>query len=660
MKMAKFISLSIAAGVLVSACSGTGADEEVLLPPTYDTFIAASAEAASSKAVLDGTSFRWNDGTDEHIDVWTSEGFKTFDKTESTSGSPKAAFAGLLAGAVPSTVAVYPSGAYTLAGTKLTLSLPESFTHDASSCQPPMAAVISDPSQVTGEDANLDFRHIAAMFKVEYSNVPVTAAKFVLTADRRICGDFEIADCTVPGAVISTDASGDGKSVTVNFAAPVLPGESMTFYVPIPAGTYEYFQMRLKDRADKTLAGHQYTGPFTVSRAELASGNAVISLTPKARSLTGVDAAFSEENIYDLGHKLTQDWGIQQFGIDKDGNIYYASVKGFNTRIDKVTPSASKVGSTSVTSTMDLSYSGHLTGMAVEDAPDGTYLWIPEYSDKTGSYYGMKTIGRVKYTSNASYAPNALEIEHYYLPTDARSTMNVAIDQEHDRLAVCFWEEGHNGSKANVFGRRVRVYSLSEAKALTPKECILKSNNIADGLSTIIMAKDLSDLTPLAEIGTPWGTDGTTWPDRICYYGWQGFDYHDGKVYFLEGAQNAGNGRSIAALTTYKCEDGYFPSDASLPELGFWPDAGGVLVEPRAFIRVISETETLDTYGITSTGVAEVEGVKVIDGKLYLGVLSMGFKGEAAPRANVLVYTMGKSGENMDPSGLGDCEIIEI
>ena len=655
----RFISLLYPASVLLVACSGYGVDNQSFVTPPYDTFIAASAEAASPKAVLDGTLFQWNDGTDEQIDVWTSEGFKTFDKTESTSGSKQAVFAGLLSGAVPSTVAVYPSGAYKLAGNNLTLSLPSSFTYDASSCQPPMAAVISDPSQVTGEDANLDFRHIAAMFKVEYSNVPVTAAKFVLTADKRICGDFEIADCTVPGAVISTDASGDGKSVTVNFAAPVLPGESMTFYVPIPAGTYEYFQMRLKDRADKTLAGHQYTGPFIVSRAELASGNAVIGLTPKARSVTGVDAAFTEDNVYDLGHKLTQSWGIQQFGIDKDGNIYYASVNGKDTRIDKVSPSASKGGSLSILSIMDLSYSGHLTGMAVEDAPDGTYLWVPEYSDKSGSYYGMKTIGRVKYVSNASYAPNAPQIEHYYLPTDAGSTMNVAIDQEHDRLAVCFWEEGHNGSKDNVFGRRVRVYSLSDAKALTPKECTL-TPNIADGLSTIIMAKDLSDLSPLAEIGTPWGTDGTTWPDRICYYGWQGFDYHDGKVYFLEGAQNAGNGRSIAALTTYKCEDGYFPSDASLPEFGFWPDAGGVLVEPRSFVRVISETETLDTYGITSTGVAEVEGVKVIDGKLYIGVLSEGFKGDATPRANVLVYTMGKSGENMAPSELGDCEIIEI
>jgi hypothetical protein len=659
MKMAKFISLSIAAGVLVSACSGAVADEGVLVPPPYDTFIAASAEAASSKAVLDGTSFRWNDGADkEHIDVWTSKGFRTFDKTENTSGSSKAAFAGSLAGAVPSTVAVYPSGAYTLAGTKLTLSLPASFTHDASSCQPPMAAVISDPSQVTGEDANLDFRHIAAMFKVEYSNVPVTAAKFVLTADKRICGDFEIADCSVPETVIETDGSGEGKSVTVNFGTPVLPGESMTFYVPIPSGTYGYFQIRLKDRAGKTLAGHQYTGPFTVGRADLASGNAVISVTPKAVSKTRVDAAFSDENILDLGHRLTQDCGIQQFGIDKDGNIYYASVYGYNTRIDKVSPSTSKSGSMSVTSKMDLSYSGHLTGMAVEDAPDGTYLWIPEYSDKDGSYYGMKTIGRVKYTSNASYAPDAPEIEHYYLPTHTKSTMNVAIDQEHDRLAVCFWESGHNGSKTDLFGRRVRIYSLSEAKALEPTSCTLTAN-IADGLSTTITARNLEKLTPLAEIGTPWSIT-KIWPDQINYYGWQGFDYYDGKVYFLEGARDAGNGRSLAALTTYNCEDGFSPADSALPETGAWPDAGGVLAEPRCFIRVISEPETLDAFGITSTGIAEVEGVKVWKGNLCFGVLSVGFNGENKPKANVFKYRLGTAGENMSSVDLEDAGIIEL
>ena len=641
----------------MAACTDAKVGQSAFVPPPYDTFIAASTEETSPKAVLNGVSFQWNDEEDEQIDVWTSEGFKTYKKTEKTSGSRQAVFAGRLSGAVPSVAAVYPSGLYSLAGKNLTLSLPSSFKH-ALSCQPPMVAVINNPSQVSGDGANLDFRHIAAMFKVEYANVPVTAAKFVLTADKRICGEFTITDCTEPGAVVSTDASADGKSVEVSFDKPAMPGESMTFYVPIPSGTYGYFQMRLKDRADKTLSGHQYTGPFTVSRADLASGNAVISLTPRARSITGVDAAFTEENIYDLGHKLTQDWGIQQFGIDKDGNIYYASVSGNNTRIDKTSPSVSKSGSVSVLGTMDFTYVGHLTGMAVEDAPDGTYLWIPEYSDKSGSYYGMKTIGRVKYTSGASYAPNAPEIEHYYLPTDFRSTMNVAIDQEHDRLAICFWEGGHNGSKSDLFGRRVRIYSLSEAKELTPKACNLTSN-IADGLSTTINAKDLRELDPLAEIGTPWSIT-KSWPDQINYYGWQGFDYYDGMVYFLEGARDAGNGRSIAALTTYECKDGFFPADSALPETGNWPDAGGVLAEPRCFIRIVSEPETLATFGITSTGVAEVEGVSVWKGNLCVGVLSKGFNGEENPRANVLVYPIGKSGEKMAPTDLGDCEIIEI
>jgi hypothetical protein len=204
----------------------------------------------------------------------------------------------------------------------------------------------------------------------------------------------------------------------------------------------------------------------------------------------------------------------------------------------------------------------------------------------------------------------------------------------------------------------VRIYSLSEAKELTPKACNLTSN-IADGLSTTINAKDLTELVPLAEIGTPWSIT-KSWPDQINYYGWQGFDYYDGMVYFLEGARDAGNGRSIAALTTYECKDGSFPADSALPETGNWPDAGGVLAEPRCFIRIVSEPETLATFGITSTGVAEVEGVSVWKGNLCVGVLSKGFNGEEKPRANVLVYPIGKSGEKMAPTDLGDCEIIEI
>ena len=91
-----------------------------------------------------------------------------------------------------------------------------------------------------------------------------------------------------------------------------------------------------------------------------------------------------------------------------------------------------------------------------------------------------------------------------------------------------------------------------------------------------------------------------------------------------------------------------------------WPDAGGVLAEPRCFIRVISEPETLDAFGITSTGIAEVEGVKVWKGNLCFGVLSVGFNGENKPKANVFKYRLGTAGENMSSVDLEDAGIIEL
>lgn len=99
MRIDRFISLSIIANVLMAACTDAKVGQSAFVPPPYDTFIAASTEETSPKAVLNGVSFQWNDGTDEQIDVWTSEGFRTFYKTETTSGSRQAVFAGLLSGA---------------------------------------------------------------------------------------------------------------------------------------------------------------------------------------------------------------------------------------------------------------------------------------------------------------------------------------------------------------------------------------------------------------------------------------------------------------------------------------------------------------------------------------------------------------------------------
>ena len=75
---------------------------------------------------------------------------------------------------------------------------------------------------------------------------------------------------------------------------------------------------------------------------------------------------------------------------------------------------------------------------------------------------------------------------------------------------------------------------------------------------------------------------------------------------------------------------------------------------------MISEPETLDAFGITSTGIAEDEGVKVWKGNLCFGVLSVGFNGENKPKANVFKYRLGTAGENMSSVDLEDAGIIEL
>ena len=511
----------MAFAVLLLSCSKSG-QENPQLPPPYDKNqsirIAVSAEPAhESKAAYDASgAFSWTEG--DQIGVFADGEFYSFDYSGVV--EDKAVFEGSLYDATPGDIAVYPFSAFSKIGSGyLYATYPSSYTYGGAPFL--MIASINSPEQITGSEPRLYFRHIGAGVRFVYKNVPSIATKLEVTTEKEICHTYEIGDYSPKN--LSVAASGGESTVAVNFPIGAYPNRNMTFDIPVPTGDYSYFIVRLRDAHGNSLGGYKFTGPFSLARADLAVGDD-IALAAKTLSVTGVDSPATDANIYDLGHKLTTDYGIQQFSIDKDGYIYYASVSGEKTRIDKVAPSTSKSGSTLVISSMDLTYSGHLTGMGIENAPDGTYLWIPEYSDKSGSYYGMKTIGRVKFEANANYAPDNAAIEHYYLPTSASSTMLVSLDEEHDRLAVCFWESGHDGSKADLFGRRIRIYSLSEAKALTPKPCTL-TDNIADGLSTTITAKNLSELIPLAEIGTPWGFDASSL-NQINSLGFQGFDYY--------------------------------------------------------------------------------------------------------------------------------------
>jgi len=238
-------------------------------PVSWPSVITVATEPvvdSDTKSVIasDGA-FSWFSGTGEtaeKLGIYTSAGFKVYTCTDASTGT----FGGDLEGETPSTVAVYPAGIYALSTKTLTVSMPSSYDYVATLAKTPMIA------QIAGSIDNLAFKHIAALLKVSVANVPPTATQLVLETAENIAGDFVISDCTVADAAI-TNAGGSGKSVTVNFAATGTFTDK-DFFIPIPTGTYDHFNLFLKDENGNKLAGRQFSGK-TIARKDLASGDAI-------------------------------------------------------------------------------------------------------------------------------------------------------------------------------------------------------------------------------------------------------------------------------------------------------------------------------------------------------------------------------------------------
>lgn len=342
-------------------------------------------------------------------------------------------------------------------------------------------------------------------------------------------------------------------------------------------------------------------------------------------SSTGIDAHFKAENIYDLGHKLESPAGIQNFDLDKDGNIYYIQVGQkpayYENYVSKVHPA--KGGSETVESSMKFYYLGHPTSMVVENGTDGfTYIWTPELSNKiinesSGNYteyWGSQAIARIKYTPGATLYPWDDSIEYFWFGHPS-GDINLAIDFEHDVLCVTYHISTYLGKT-----RRVFTYRLSEALALplVPKQFTVTYGG--DGapdeevsVSKTIKVHDCTTLVPIAHMGIP--TDKSF---GIGTYDWQGFEYNDGLVYFVEGTSYLSMGGSRCALTVFDME--------------------GNIYEARTFVRVLETPEELSTFNITTTGAIESEGVKVRGDALYLAFASNGYLGSTGNRANVFKY----------------------
>ena len=364
------------------------------------------------------------------------------------------------------------------------------------------------------------------------------------------------------------------------------------------------------------------SGSTTVT-ATAAGISATIPVTVKSgESTTGIDAPFTSSNIYSMGQYLPANTVIQGFDILKDGTIYYMQIAGnYAHRLTVIAAQPNKSGFETVNSeTMSLDYFGHGTNYAIEETDDGLYIWAGCYASKNtdnGQYWNSQTIARVKFEAGKRVRASECTEQFYMGPF---KELHPAIDVENDVLAINY------PTSHPTEPRRFRMYRLSEAMALPLSIVTLQSLTYGGGAADDpqvtetpkVYVRDLRKLTPLGEFGIPNQSLAET-PDDVSYYAWQGFEVHDGLIYYFEGEGKNDGTPSAAYVTIY--------------------DFTGDIVERRSPVTAASDLESLASLGITASGYMEAEGIKVRNGKLYLGFASRDSKTDGSKyRANVFVY----------------------
>ena len=349
---------------------------------------------------------------------------------------------------------------------------------------------------------------------------------------------------------------------------------------------------------------------------------------PRLQTVLTMTKPVKEEQFVVKGVKLfTTSRAIQGFDVaDNEATLWYsqpgkvAGKKQGSTKLQEVYVIRGRGRSGE---RMVLRYFCSGNNIAVEHAADGDYVWIGSNGTKlsSGAYSRTRTLSRVPFTPdgeiNDGYAG-----ETYYL--GGEWYLYPAVNVEEDVLAI-------TTSRAGVV--TVYVYSLSEARASPDTDIKIKTlwkgEEIGEEEETVtrtIRAKDLTTLEPMSSfvIPKPDKDKGNPMKD-INYFNFRGFDADKDYIYFVEGAHNKGNynanGPSNAFITVF--------------------DHAGNVVLPRRRISVIADKYMLNLLGLTTTGYADICGIKVHDGKIYIAFSTYNKSGDkAGHRANIVRYQL--------------------
>ncbi len=301
------LSVLACSALMFTSCS----EDEVLLDgPTEndtpeETVVTFTATIEGTRTTVEGGKVSWSEG--DAIDVLNSNGeFNTFTLSEGA-GSQTAKFTGsFTAGTTAGNIAVYPAGNYTYTGGTLTVNLPSSYGSENAEYNTPNSNVLMWVHK-TEPGNNLTFKHLAAALRLSV-NVPAGTTSLSLKG-KGICGSFT-AETSEELPAIAQAADASDKTVTYNFKA-FTEQKEMTFYFPVPTGTYDKFTISLASDDGRTASK---TAKFGTAKV---LGRTQIATLP---ALSNIELEYP---WVDLGLPSGTLWARKNVGAESPGEIGY-------------------------------------------------------------------------------------------------------------------------------------------------------------------------------------------------------------------------------------------------------------------------------------------------------------------------------------------------
>lgn len=183
-------------------------------------------------------------------------------------------------------------------GNDVTINLRTSYTSEGGSTN---AIMIAGAPTIDDKEHIFVFRHAMALLKFTYANIPVGAKSFRLTMDQNISGASVTVDATSAPEIKISDLTGGevSKSTTINLPTAVTEkNTTVSFYVPVPTGTYKTFKAELLNVGGVVLK----TNNKTLGGSGLTLGKADIFVAPTITlpAASATDTFTLVEDKYDM------------------------------------------------------------------------------------------------------------------------------------------------------------------------------------------------------------------------------------------------------------------------------------------------------------------------------------------------------------------------